>query len=144
MANKGQTDRIYNLFNKVYGYQEGLDRIAEQTKRYHEKNKHLKQPKSKEKNFLTKLFDTEKFISDKDMLERYQNHLNKTLISSHLGFVQQRYKLFERADEGGQVKELDFYERMQIDNMIRDNEGKGQISPSPSGLNIDLKTMSKE
>lgn len=34
MANKKQTETIIELFNKVYGYVEGLSRIDEMNKRY--------------------------------------------------------------------------------------------------------------
>ena len=34
MANKKQTGKIIELFDKTYGYTEGLSRIEEQNKRY--------------------------------------------------------------------------------------------------------------
>lgn len=34
MANKQQTEKIIELFDKVYGYIEGLSRIDEMNKRY--------------------------------------------------------------------------------------------------------------
>lgn len=70
---------------------------------------------------LNELFDVGKFLADKNMVERYSSHLNKVLINAHDAHIQARHRqwLSQGKEE---VKQLSFYERMKIDEMMRDSK----------------------
>lgn len=90
-------------------------------KRYREK-KNLEYKDTnvpKEKSFLTNLFDTAKFMDDKDMVQRYSQHLDNLLINSHPAWMVARHKLFETYLGETKDKEMAWYERMVIDNILR-------------------------
>lgn len=121
VADKGQYEKILGLFNKVYGYKQGLSRIQEIQKRYREKKMVIsKQKQTKEKSFLTHLFDTMKFIDDRDMVNRYSQHLDNLLINSQPPWMVSRHKLFEAYVGETKDQEMSWYERMVIDKMLRD------------------------
>ena len=105
MANRKQTEQIIKLFDKVYGYIEGLSRIDEMNKRYqkqrqkekaakqfikctkdHEHTKECggllseeEQSKKVEKDIIKELFSAGS-NTDMNMVDRYSDFLNKILI----------------------------------------------------------------
>jgi hypothetical protein len=100
MATKKQTKSIFGLFNKVYGFAEGLSRREEQQKRYQKKIKDMKnrgkqteKKDGKEKNMLNELFDVGGFMNDNSsgMVDKYMAHLIKVLISREGKFINERY-----------------------------------------------------
>ena len=127
MASAKQMHELHKLFDKVYGYTKSLSRRQEQNKRY---QKRLQQIKNKEvhkkdgsKGVLNELFDVNKFMGDKDMVERYAAHLNKVMLMGQHKFVQERHQVWVR--QGAQeAKQLNFYERMKIDSMMRKKKAK--------------------
>lgn len=52
----------------------------------------IKEKKKQEKNILSELFDVNKFLNDKNMIEKYSQHLNKVLINSNDSWIQQKHK----------------------------------------------------
>jgi hypothetical protein len=147
MATKQQSERVFELFDKAYGYVKGLSRLEEQQKRYQKRVEARAQPTcklqhqhtaecqakaaadakaeqeagGKNKGVINELFDVGAFLADKNMVERYSSHLNKVLINAHDSHIQARHRqwLSQGKEE---VKQLSFYERMKIDEMMRDSK----------------------
>ena len=70
---------------------------------------------------LNEIFDVGKFLADNDMVERYSEYFNKILINSQDWFVQHRHKIW-KIQEGEDSQQLNFYERMKIDEIMRDRK----------------------
>ena len=69
---------------------------------------------------LNELFEVGKFINDnsKHMMDRYMEHLVKVLVTNQDEFMKRRYEVWKNWGQKKQ-EELNFYERMKIDGMVR-------------------------
>lgn len=75
------------------------------------------------------------------MIQKCSQHLDNVLIQSHEPWFIQRHKMFEQYNGETREKELDFYERQQIDKFIRKNNEKrcdNLVSPT------DIQNASKQ
>lgn len=115
----------------MYGYTKSLSRREEQNKRYQKRlkqiqNKNVHHNKDQGKGMLNDLFEVNKFMSDKDLLERYAAHLNKVMMIGKSKFLMERYHIWTSQDIQ-ETKQLNFYERMRIDDIVRKNKKQRAI-----------------
>ena len=117
IANKKQMEKILELFDKVYGYSEGLSRMEEINKRYQKQRQnefddkyfsrctlnHVhteecggllseeEQAKKLEKSVLQDMFSAGN-NKDLSMVDRYSEFLNKILIQSGTEWFQDKHQ----------------------------------------------------
>lgn len=146
MATSKQQTQLKALFDKVYGYTKSLSRREEQNKRYQKRLKQIqcKHDKDKGKGMLNELFEVNKFMSDKDLLERYAAHLNKVMMIGKSKFMMERYHIWTSQDIQ-ESKQLNFYERMRIDDMVRRNKKRAtEVVDKPPAIQAKKNTKRSE
>lgn len=88
------------------------------------------QEAAESKNIMKELFNTSKYMSGADMMTRYSEYLNRSLMRDADSHVHNAYKAFLDCQETDRA-ELSFYERMKIDEMLRKRHADAEEASAP-------------
>ena len=133
LADDNQMKKVLNLFDKVYGYAKTMSRMK-QLQMMHQKRiqnartkvdteKPVERTSKFENKILNELYDTNVYTS-RAMIERYTDYLFIVLKSRWDPHTRKKYQIWQKTEKGYINQGLDFYQRMQIDQVIREKKLK--------------------